>query len=106
MYSVLRPSQHIFLDHLRLYHENSVRDLKFFEAHTSEKARCIGLELHRKKKEWSEIFLDKQAEHKFYIIFLISQMTSFKTTNADLLNKQPIFSCHKRPPFSYYANFP
>ena len=26
-------------------------------------------------KEWFEIFLDKQMEHKFYTIFLISQMT-------------------------------
>ena len=24
---------------------------------------------------WFEIFLDKQTEHKFYTIFLISQMT-------------------------------
>ena len=26
-------------------------------------------------KEWFEIFPDKQTEHSFYTIFLISQMT-------------------------------
>ena len=40
---------------------------------------------------WSEIFLDKQTEHKFYTIFLISQMTQFKKTNADSLIKRPTF---------------
>ena len=29
----------------------------------------------KKNKEWFEIFLEKQTEHKFYTIFLISQMT-------------------------------
>ena len=55
--------------------------------------------------EWFEIFLDKQTEHKFYTIFLISQMTWFKTTNADSLIKWPTSSCHKRPTFFLLYKF-
>ena len=49
MSSVLRPSQHIFLDYIRLYLEISIRDLKFSEPYKFEKARLIGLELRRKQ---------------------------------------------------------
>ena len=49
MSSVLRPSQHIFPDYIRLYLETSIRDLKFSEAHTFEKTKLIGLELRRKQ---------------------------------------------------------
>ena len=49
MSSVLRPSQHIFPDYIRLYLETSIRDFKFSEAHAFEKARLIGLELCRKR---------------------------------------------------------
>ena len=48
MSSGLRPSPHIFSDYIRPYLESSIRDLKFSEAHTFEKARLIGLELRRK----------------------------------------------------------
>ena len=44
------------------------------------------------------IAVDKQTEHKFYTIFLISQMTEFKTTNADSLIKRPTFSCSTKFP--------
>ena len=37
MSGVLRPSQHIFKNYIRLYLETSVRDLKFSVAHTFEK---------------------------------------------------------------------
>ena len=43
--SVLHPSQHIFPDYIHLYLQTSIRDLKFSEAHTFEKARLIGLKL-------------------------------------------------------------
>ena len=50
--SVLRPSQHIFPDYIRLYLESSVREIKFSEAHTFERGTYIwlwGLELRRKQ---------------------------------------------------------
>ena len=47
--SSVRPSQHIFLDYIRLYLETFIRDLKFSGAHKFEKARFLGLELRRKQ---------------------------------------------------------
>ena len=47
--SILRPSLHIFPDYIHLYLESSVRELKFSEAHTFERARLLGLELRRKQ---------------------------------------------------------
>ena len=43
MSSVLRPSQHIFPDYIRLYLETSIHDLNFSKAHTFEKPDFLDL---------------------------------------------------------------
>ena len=52
---------------------------------------------------WFEIFLDKQTEHKFDTIFLISQMTYFKKqTLIYSLNGQLFFDTQIFPRFLYF----
>ena len=42
-------------------------------------------------KKWFEIFLDERTERGFCTMFLIGQVTLFKTTNADSSIKRPTF---------------
>ena len=55
MSCVFRPSQHAFLYYIRLYHEASIRDLKFTEAHTFEKTDLQDQNFVE-NKEWVETF--------------------------------------------------
>ena len=84
IFSVLRPSHQIFHNYAQPYLETYFCNFKFFEVHTFEEARLIGVELRRKRGMFHSV-----TEH------LRSEISRINNNSISKLKSKFISLCNK-----------